>query len=70
MAITIDKNKCTACGKCVDICLEDVLGIENGAAAVLYPRECWRCGSCVYDCAFGAITVDLDADNSIRFIEF
>jgi adenylylsulfate reductase subunit B len=69
MSIFIDANKCAGCGTCVDICPEDILRIEDGKAAVAYPRECWRCGSCVYDCAFGAIEVDLDLDNSIRFIE-
>jgi adenylylsulfate reductase subunit B len=69
MAILIDESKCTGCGECVESCPEDVLAINRGKAVVNYPRECWRCGSCVYDCPSGAIEVDLDADNSIRFVE-
>ncbi|MDR2089974.1 MAG: 4Fe-4S binding protein [Clostridiales Family XIII bacterium] len=70
MAITIDAKKCTACGKCAEICPEDVLLIEDGKAFAKYPKECWHCGSCVYDCRFGAIEVDLELDTSVRFIEF
>jgi adenylylsulfate reductase subunit B len=67
--ISVDKEKCTACGKCADICPEDVLRIENGTAAAVYPKECWACGSCVYDCAFGAIEVNFGVESAILFLE-
>jgi adenylylsulfate reductase subunit B len=69
MSIRVDAVKCTACGKCVEICPEDVLEIKDGKAVAKYPKECWHCGSCVYDCAFGAIEVDLGLDRSVRFVE-
>jgi len=70
MAIYIDKDACTACGVCVDICPEDVLALDEkeGYAVVHYPDECWRCGSCTFDCAFGAIEVDLDPEQAIRYV--
>jgi NAD-dependent dihydropyrimidine dehydrogenase PreA subunit len=70
MAIFIDRDKCTACGVCVDICPEDVLAIDEVAnsATVRYPNECWVCGSCTFDCAFGAIEVDLDPESALRYV--
>ncbi|MDR1605050.1 MAG: 4Fe-4S binding protein [Gracilibacteraceae bacterium] len=70
MAIFIDQEKCNSCGKCVEICPEDVLWLEDGPAWARYPKECWHCGSCVYDCPTGAIEVDLELDVSIRYVEF
>ncbi len=48
----IDKNKCTACGQCVDVCPQDVFfGSQTGQTPVVsYPEECWHCDSCVLDC--------------------
>jgi len=70
MAILIDTGKCTACGVCVDICPEDVLALggDGGRAQALYPDECWRCGSCTFDCPVGAIEVDLDFEQAVRYV--
>jgi len=52
-AVEIDENICIACNACVEICRVDVLvpHPEKGKAPiVLYPDECWFCGSCVEEC--------------------
>ena len=48
----IDKDKCSGCGTCVDICSTDVFfGSEEGATPIVsYPEECWHCNACVLDC--------------------
>lgn len=58
MSIEIDRERCNACGTCVDICPEDVLALENNEVRVAYPDECWYCGSCMMDCSEGAIKVE------------
>ena len=48
----IEKEKCIRCGKCVDICTEDVFfGSEKTKMPVVaYPQECWHCKACVDVC--------------------
>jgi adenylylsulfate reductase subunit B len=48
----IDDNVCTGCGKCVDLCAEDVFfGSKRGEVPmVTYPDVCFHCYCCVLDC--------------------
>lgn len=58
MPPVIDRSKCMTCGKCVDICTEDVFyGSKEGEFPdATYPDECWHCNACVEICpAPGAI---------------
>jgi adenylylsulfate reductase subunit B len=60
MPPVIDRDTCTSCGTCVDVCSSDVFfGSEKGEVpAVSYPEECWHCNGCVLDCPVeGAITL-------------
>lgn len=52
MPPVIYPEKCTRCGKCVDICTEDVFyGSERGEVPVVtYPRECSHFSGCVSVC--------------------
>ena len=57
-AIFINKDKCTGCNECVNICRSQTImpNPEKGAPPiVLYPDECWFCACCVGSCKFGAI---------------
>ncbi len=54
----IDKEKCNRCGRCVDVCPDDVfLGSKKGELpGISYPEECWHCSACVVECPIeGAI---------------
>lgn len=57
MPPVIDKDKCTACGICVDICPTDVFfGSKNGEIPVVaYPNLCFHESACVTDCPKDAI---------------
>lgn len=55
--VTIDNEKCQGCGECVDICPNEVLGLENEKAAVVND-DCAGCESCVETCPEEAITVE------------
>ena len=52
-AIDFDAEICTGCNQCVEICRSDVL-MPNPESKrppiVLYPDECWYCGTCVLEC--------------------
>lgn len=63
MPPVVDKELCTGCGICYEICPQDVFGFEGSPEVlcpeVLYQDECWYCGACVVDCAFEAIHLKL-----------
>jgi ferredoxin len=51
-------EKCTGCGKCVEVCPHAVFSM-NGDKARLDDRDaCMECGACARNCAFGAISVE------------
>ena len=54
MAVTIDKEKCTGCGSCVEVCPVDALSLENDKAKV-DEDTCIDCGTCVDECPVEAI---------------
>ncbi len=56
--VTIDKDKCTGCEECVDVCPSDVLEIVDGKSEVVEPEECLGCESCLEVCEAEAITVE------------
>lgn len=48
----IDPDKCISCGKCADICAQDVFfGSEREKVPVItYPEFCVHCNCCVNEC--------------------
>ena len=52
-------ENCTGCNKCVEICPGDILREGDLKPKVAYPDECWHCGSCMMDCPFEAVRLDL-----------
>jgi 2-oxoglutarate ferredoxin oxidoreductase subunit delta len=60
--LDIDKDKCTACGECVEVCPNKVLKvvgikfiIHHQHINVVKPEDCTGCLSCVEACPEGAI---------------
>jgi NAD-dependent dihydropyrimidine dehydrogenase PreA subunit len=60
-AIDFDPAICNGCNRCVEICRSDVLmpsPRKGSTPIVLYPDECWYCGTCVLECNRpGALTL-------------
>lgn len=55
--LNLDKEKCTGCGICMDVCPRGVLA-ENGKKVAISDIDlCIECGACAVNCPFGAISV-------------
>jgi len=56
--ITYERDKCTRCGTCVDVCPRLALEIKaDGFPAQTRGDDCMECGACALNCPGGAITV-------------
>lgn len=57
--VTIDPDKCSACGECIETCPAQILSAgEDGKTEVSGdPADCLGCDSCVTVCPEEAITV-------------
>ena len=53
MAAVVDKEACTGCGACVEICPVDAIEIVADKAVV--SDACIDCGQCVDECPVEAI---------------
>jgi len=61
--IKIDKNLCTCCGLCMEICISDVLKENEDIMGVSAPSRCILCGHCKAVCPENAIELrGLDPD--------
>ena len=56
MAVKIDKEKCTACGTCVESCPVEAIKIKEKAE--VDEENCIDCGTCVDECPEGAIELE------------
>jgi Fe-S-cluster-containing hydrogenase component 2 len=53
MAVKIDKEKCTGCSACAEICPVDAIKVND--KAIVDENECIDCGTCVEECPVDAI---------------
>ena len=54
----IDKNKCSKCGTCIEICPMEVFAKEKDNVIVKKPKECIGCRACEVQCEKEAIRVE------------
>ena len=52
------QDKCTGCGRCVEVCPQRVFEMRDKRAAITDRDQCMECGACALNCEFGAITVN------------
>jgi MinD superfamily P-loop ATPase len=51
----VDKDICTLCGKCVEVCQFHAMA-QVGGSILVFPQLCHGCGSCTWNCPVGAIS--------------
>lgn len=56
--LSYNAEKCTGCGRCVEVCPRAVFVMEGKRAAVTDRDLCMECGACGRNCAYGAINVN------------
>lgn len=54
--ISIDREKCTGCGQCVETCHMGALALVDGKACLIDENHCDGLGVCIGECPFGAIS--------------
>lgn len=52
--LTVDRNQCTGCAKCLNVCTADAIRIISNKA-IIDPAKCIKCGNCVEICPVYAI---------------
>ncbi len=50
-------DKCTGCGRCVEVCPHGVFELRDKRAVMTDRDRCMECGACAKNCEFNAITV-------------
>ena len=53
----VDKNRCVACGACMNVCPKDAVHIWKGCYAAPVPDKCIGCGKCAKICPAGCIQI-------------
>ena len=57
MAAVVNKEKCTGCGTCVDLCPVEAIKLEDNIA-VVDADQCVDCGSCENECPVEEIKIE------------
>ena len=55
--LKLDRNKCTGCGNCTEVCPHSVFSISNGKAEITDIDLCMECSACQNNCPFNALSV-------------
>lgn len=55
--LAINRELCTGCGDCLEVCPHAVLAIVNRKAEVRDRASCMECGACARNCPAQAIRV-------------
>jgi NAD-dependent dihydropyrimidine dehydrogenase PreA subunit len=56
-SIEVDRDRCTRCGTCVEICPLDNLRLGNDGFPFVKYDQCWSCEACELECPEKAIKV-------------
>jgi NAD-dependent dihydropyrimidine dehydrogenase PreA subunit len=56
--LRLDAEKCTGCGRCIQVCPRSVFELRDRKAVIVDRDRCIECGACRRNCEFGALSVD------------
>ena len=57
VTLELDPERCTGCGRCLEVCPHDVFRLSDGRAGIIDRDACMECGACSRNCPTGAIFV-------------
>jgi len=57
LTLGLDRDLCTGCGLCVNVCPHAVFALEGGRATLADRGACMECGACARNCEAGAVQV-------------
>jgi len=57
MTAEIDKETCTGCESCVEVCPVEAISMDSNDKAEVDASTCTDCGTCVDECPVEAITM-------------
>lgn len=70
--LKFDESLCVGCNRCADVCQVDIMipnPVRGKHPLVIYPGECYYCGSCVMACPNkGAIFLEHPLMNQAKFV--
>jgi ferredoxin len=55
MVVQLNKEKCTGCGTCADVCPNEAIKINE--TAEIDEENCVECGACVDECPSEALSL-------------
>ena len=56
--LKLNEEACVGCGRCVEVCPHQVLGLAERRARIVARDACMECGACARNCPVAAIEVD------------
>ena len=56
--VTMDREKCSGCEECLEICSAGVFEMQNGRAVPVNAKECIGCETCIEVCEQHAISIE------------
>ncbi|MFC2140796.1 mercury methylation ferredoxin HgcB [Acidobacteriota bacterium] len=58
VTLRLDKEKCTGCGMCINVCPHAVFDMNSRKAIISDRDACMECGACAQNCPAEAISVN------------
>ena len=78
-SLTLDKNKCTGCGVCMEICPREAIQVTRAKKAegekaksptvTISEEKCHYCGMCEAVCPFGALNIKVDGEHVVSVVD-
>ncbi len=57
-SLRLDSDKCTGCGRCMEVCPHGVYERVEGKAVQTGRDRCMECGACAQNCSYEALEVE------------
>lgn len=64
LRVSVDRELCTGCGKCLDNCFIHVISMDGDKAFI--SNDCRGCGRCIPACSQKAIKISLDNPDYVK----